>query len=100
MSLSVELDLDCLRAYMMESSALSLFLKPAWEILLNEVVSANGLSREKVWDFVPTVKKGDKLNGGDIIGTVQETKNIEQRILVPPNISGIVNEIKKGKFKV
>ncbi len=63
-------------------------------------VSANGLSREKEWDFVPTVKKGDKVNAGDIIGTVQETQNIQQRILVPPNVSGTVNEIKAGKFKV
>ena len=63
-------------------------------------VSANGLSREKEWDFVPTVKKGDKINGGDMIGTVQETLNIQHRILVPPTISGIVSTIKKGKFKV
>ncbi|MDL5501753.1 MAG: V-type ATP synthase subunit A, partial [Candidatus Methanoperedens sp.] len=63
-------------------------------------VSANGLSREKDWDFVPTVKKGDKINGGDIIGTVQETLNIQHRILVPPTVSGTISEIKKGKFKV
>ncbi|VVB91459.1 V-type ATP synthase alpha chain [uncultured archaeon] len=63
-------------------------------------VSANGLSREKEWDFVPTVKKGDKVNAGNIIGTVQETQNIQQRIMVPPNVSGTVAEIKAGKFKV
>jgi len=63
-------------------------------------VFANGLSREKEWDFVPTVKKGDKVNGGDIIGTVQETQNIQHRVMVPPNVSGTVNEIKAGKFKV
>jgi V/A-type H+-transporting ATPase subunit A len=63
-------------------------------------VSANGLSREKEWDFVPTVNRGDKVKGGDIIGTVQETENIQHRIMVPPNISGTVDEIKKGRFKV
>ncbi len=63
-------------------------------------VSANGLSREKEWEFVPTVKKGDKVNGGDVIGKVQETLNIEHRIMVPPNISGTIGEIKSGKFKV
>ncbi len=63
-------------------------------------VFADGLSREKQWDFVPTAKKGDKLKGGDIIGTVQETQNIEHRIMVPPDVSGTVEEIKKGKFKV
>jgi V/A-type H+-transporting ATPase subunit A len=63
-------------------------------------VFADGLSREKQWDFVPTAKKGDKVKGGDIIGTVQETQNIEHRIMVPPDMSGTVEEIKKGKFKV
>lgn len=75
-------------------------LKDSMGDFIKRGVSANGLSREKEWDFVPTVKKGDKVTGGNIIGTVQETQNIEQRILVPPNISGTVSEIKKGKFKV
>lgn len=75
-------------------------LKDSMGDFIKRGVSANGLSREKEWDFVPTVKKGDKVNAGDIIGTVQETQNIQQRILVPPNVSGTVDEIKAGKFKV
>jgi V/A-type H+-transporting ATPase subunit A len=75
-------------------------LKGSMGDFIKRGVSANGLSREKEWDFVPTVKKGDKVNAGDIIGTVQETQNIQQRILVPPNVSGTVAEIKSGKFKV
>ncbi len=63
-------------------------------------VSANGLSREKEWELVPTVNKGDKVKGGDVIGTVQETQNIQHRVLVPPNISGTIDEIKSGRFKV
>ncbi len=75
-------------------------LKGSMGDFIKRGVSANGLSREKEWDFVPTVKKGDKVNAGDILGTVQETQNIQQRILVPPNVSGTVDEIKAGKFKV
>ncbi len=75
-------------------------LKDSMGDFIKRGVSANGLSREKEWDFVPTVKKGDKLNAGNIIGTVQETQNIQQRIMVPPNVSGTVAEIKAGKFKV
>jgi V/A-type H+-transporting ATPase subunit A len=75
-------------------------LKGSMGDFIKRGVSANGLSREKEWDFVPTVKKGDKLNAGNIIGTVQETQNIQQRIMVPPNVSGTVAEIKAGKFKV
>jgi V/A-type H+-transporting ATPase subunit A len=63
-------------------------------------VFADGLSREKEWDFKPSVKKGAKVERGTIIGTVQETQNIEHRIMVPPRVSGKVAEIKKGKFKV
>ncbi|VVB89571.1 V-type ATP synthase alpha chain [uncultured archaeon] len=75
-------------------------LKSSMGDFIQRGVTANGLSREKEWDFVPKVNKGDKVNPGDIIGTVQETQNIEHRIMVPPNISGTVDEIKSGKFKV
>jgi V/A-type H+-transporting ATPase subunit A len=75
-------------------------LKTTMGDFIKRGVFAYGLSREKQWDFVPTAKKGDKLKGGDIIGTVQETQNIEHRIMVPPDVSGTVEEIKKGKFKV
>ncbi len=75
-------------------------LKSSMGDFIKRGVSANGLSREKDWDFVPSVNKGDKVNPGDIIGTVQETKNIEHRIMIPPNISGTIDEILSGKFKV
>lgn len=63
-------------------------------------VTANGLDREKKWDFKPTVNKGDKLKGGDVIGLVQETENIEHKIMVPPKVTGTIAEIKAGKFTV
>ncbi len=59
-----------------------------------------GLSRDKKWDFKPIAKKGDKVIGGDVLGTVQETKNITHKILVPPTFSGTIKEIKSGSFKV
>lgn len=100
MSLSVELGPGLLESIYDGIQRPLPVLKEKMGDFIKRGVSANGLSREKEWDFVPTVKKGDKLNGGDIIGTVQETQNIEHRILVPPTISGTVSEIKKGKFKV
>ncbi len=62
-------------------------------------VTAPGLDREKKWEFVPIVTKGTEVKGGDVIGTVQEA-HIEHRIMVPPNVSGTVDEIKKGAFTV
>ena len=63
-------------------------------------VAADGLNRTKKWDFLPIVTKGTKVAGGDVIGTVQETHNIEHMIMVPPNVSGIVDEIGSGSFTV
>ena len=63
-------------------------------------VMADGLDHEKLWDFKSTVKAGDAVSGGDVIGTVQETINVEHHIMVPPNVSGTIDEIKNGKFNV
>ncbi|MCS3923370.1 ATP synthase subunit A [Methanosalsum natronophilum] len=63
-------------------------------------VTANGLDREKKWDFKPTVSKGDSVKGGDVIGIVQETPNIEHKVMVKPGVSGSVSDIKSGEFTV
>ncbi len=63
-------------------------------------VTANGLDRERLWEFRPTLKKGDSVKGGDVFGLVQETENIEHKIMVPPGITGTITDIKSGKFKV
>ncbi len=62
-------------------------------------VTAPGLDRDRVWEFTPVVTIGTEVKGGDIIGTVPET-HIEHKIMVPPNMSGVVDEIKSGSFKV
>ena len=63
-------------------------------------VEVPALNREKKWDFVPEVKAGTKVTGGDIIGTVQETTSIVHRIMVPVGLSGTIEEIKEGSFTV
>jgi len=63
-------------------------------------VSAPGLDHSKKWDFVPTVKKGESVEGGQTIGTVQETPTISHKILVPPNSSGKVTDLKKGTYTI
>jgi len=63
-------------------------------------VSADGLDHKKIWEFKPVVKKGDVVKGGEVIGVVQETVNLEHKIMVPPNISGTVADIKSGNFTV
>ncbi|MBN2322357.1 MAG: V-type ATP synthase subunit A [Spirochaetes bacterium] len=55
-----------------------------------------GLSREKKWEFKPSVKSGDKVFEGDELGTVQETVLVLHRIMVPPGIGGVVKKIEGG----
>ncbi len=63
-------------------------------------INVPALNRTKKWEFVPTAKKGDKVQAGDIIGTVQETVIVEQKIMVPYGISGTIEEIKGGSYTV
>ena len=57
---------------------------------LKRGAKAFALPRDKKWQFTPTVKAGDKVNSGDIIGTVPETHLIEHRIMVPIGIEGVI----------
>ncbi len=59
-----------------------------------------GLDQNKKWEFQAVAKKGDEVKGGDMLGTVQETKFLKHRILVPPNVSGKIKELNSGKFTV
>jgi V/A-type H+-transporting ATPase subunit A len=63
-------------------------------------VAVDSLDRKKKWDFKPTVKKGQSVKGGDIIGEVQETSLITHRILVPIGIEGTIEKIDGGKFNI
>jgi V/A-type H+-transporting ATPase subunit A len=62
-------------------------------------ISAPGLNREKKWEFVPSVKIGDTVTTGDILGTVKEF-HFEHRILVPHHVSGTVTDIRSGQYTV
>ncbi len=64
-------------------------------------VDVPGLDHKKMWEFKPTVKKGDKVVSGGAIGTVQESKSILHKIMVPPNVEGgVVKDIKAGTFTI
>ncbi|MCT4592323.1 MAG: V-type ATP synthase subunit A [Candidatus Gracilibacteria bacterium] len=63
-------------------------------------IDVPGISRTKKWDFKPVAKEGDKLEGGDILGEVEETVLITHKVMVPPQISGTLKSIKKGEHTV
>lgn len=58
------------------------------------------LSRTKLWPFKPLLQIGDKVNGGDILGTVRETSTVNHKIMVPPGISGEIIKINEGEYRV
>lgn len=67
---------------------------------LERGVEVSSLRRDKKWDFVPQKQVGDKVGGGDIIGTVQETEIVSHKIMVPNGIIGTLKEIKAGQFTI
>ena len=63
-------------------------------------VEVPSLKRELKWHFIPCVKVGDEVSGGDIIGTVQETEIVSHKIMVPPRMKGKIASIQEGDFTV
>lgn len=56
-------------------------------------LTAPALDRERKWQFTPTVQPGQAVTGGDILGTVPETKAILHKVLVPPRVSGTLRSV-------
>ena len=67
---------------------------------LKRGVEVASLKRDKRWEFVPVAKAGDEVEAGDVLGTVQETIVVQQKIMVPYGVKGTVKEIKAGAFTV
>lgn len=67
---------------------------------LQRGVEVPSLKRDLKWEFVPTAAVGDQVEAGDVIGTVQETVVVTQKIMVPYGIKGTIVEIRGGKFTV
>ena len=75
-------------------------MKKAGSNNLPRGVEVPALDRDKKWEFKATAKKGDKVIGGDVIGTVQETSVVLHKIMIPPRLSGTIESIKSGSFTV
>ncbi|WP_227375035.1 ATP synthase subunit A [Haladaptatus halobius] len=68
---------------------------------LDRGVDAPGIDQEKMWEFTPSVKEGDEVEAGDIVGIVPETESIEHKVMVPPDYEGgEVVATKEGNYAV
>ena len=63
-------------------------------------IATTPIDLKKKYKFIPTVKKGDNITGGSILGTVDETPLLTHSILVPPNHRGgvISNMVGEGDY--
>ena len=63
-------------------------------------VEVPALSRTKTWEFTAIAQPRDRVRGGDVLGTVQETNAVLHKIMVPPGVVGIVEDISGGEYTV
>ena len=68
--------------------------------LLSRGVEVAALDRDKKWEFAATAKAGDEVEPGDVIGTVQETPVVVQKIMVPYGVKGKIKSIASGSYTV
>ncbi|MGY8701998.1 MAG: V-type ATP synthase subunit A [Candidatus Poseidoniales archaeon] len=69
-------------------------------VFITRGVDADGINMEKIWTFEATAAEGDRVESGQVIGSVQETETIAHKIMVPPGKSGVIKSIKSGDFNV
>ncbi|HLE30943.1 MAG TPA: V-type ATP synthase subunit A [Anaerolineales bacterium] len=67
---------------------------------LERGVAASALPQEKRWLFTPRVKVGQRVGPGDVLGIAPESRTIEHRVLVPPDVHGRIVAAREGEFTV
>jgi V/A-type H+-transporting ATPase subunit A len=67
---------------------------------LKRGVEVAALDHEKKWDFKATAKAGEEVGPGDILGTVEETPVVTQKIMVPVGVKGTIKSIQSGSFNI
>ncbi len=64
-------------------------------------VAVPALAKDKKWKFIPKIKVGVEVKGGDIIGEVQETSSIVHRIMIPPKVAGTLKSVAaEGEYTI
>lgn len=70
-------------------------------IFIPEGIGLLSIDEEKLWDATITAKPGDLLLAGAIFGFVKETEVIQNRLLVPPTVSGtVVSVVEDGAYTI
>ena len=75
-------------------------IREKYGALIEKGIDIPALSRDVYWDFEASLKIGDTVTAGDIVGTVQETPVFVHKIMVPPGVEGEIIYIKSGSYTV
>ena len=75
-------------------------LEEVMGVFITRGVDADAFDLEKKWTFEAVAEKGSAVEGGQVIGHVQETETIVHKIMVPPTMNGVIKSIKSGDFNV
>ena len=68
---------------------------------INRGASVSPLDADRYWNVTMKIKVGDRLEGGQIYATLPETPIIEHRLMLHPDLSGVVTEVKPdGEYKI
>ncbi len=68
--------------------------------LLARGIEVPALDHEAKWDFKAVASVGEEVSAGDIIGTVQETEVVLQKIMVPFGVKGVIKSITSGSYTI
>ena len=63
-------------------------------------IEADPMPMDQKWTFTATVKAGDEVVAGDVLGTVPETSLITHKVMVPPGVQGKIQKIESGSYTI
>ena len=73
------------------------------DIFIKRGVKVNALDRSRKWVFEKSssVRVGEKVGGGDVLGVVKETPIVDHKIMVPPGVRGVLEWVaSSGEYTV
>ncbi len=63
-------------------------------------ITAATLDAARPWDFTPRARRGDRVSGGDVLGTVEERPGVTHHVMVPPGVAGQIATLAAGAHTV
>ncbi|MDY7029689.1 MAG: V-type ATP synthase subunit A, partial [Spirochaetota bacterium] len=76
-------------------------IKASSGVFIERGVEESALDRGKKWHFVPRLEPGSEAKGGQVLGTVAESEQVEHRVMIPPRLSGVLASVApEGEYTI